>query len=124
MSIFWEMTSGGFPYSTLVGSTVVTYCVSVRRLLGDFLLREGGLGPYVSLCNDRFPWSLGVPPSSSTTVYGWVLLFLTHFAQCWLSRCVPLIVGRPKDFHCGGDSTGAVLDEVMVTATGAVVQMV
>ena len=41
----WELTSGGFSCSTLVGSTVDTCCVSLQRLLGYFLLRGGGLGP-------------------------------------------------------------------------------
>ena len=45
-------------------------------------------------------------------------------ALCWLSCCVPLIVGRPKDFLCGGDYTGAVLDKVIVCFTGAVIQTV
>ena len=31
MSTFWETTSGGIPYSVLVGSTVVTCCVSFQR---------------------------------------------------------------------------------------------
>ena len=52
------MTSGWIPYSALVGSTVDTCCVSLQRLLGCFLLCEGGLGPCLSLCNDRCPWSL------------------------------------------------------------------
>ena len=26
--------------------------------LGYFLLREGGLGPCLTLCNDKCPWSL------------------------------------------------------------------
>ena len=30
MSIFWEMTSGGFPFSSLVGSTVAACCVSIQ----------------------------------------------------------------------------------------------
>ena len=172
---FWEITSGRFPYSTPVGSTVVTCCVRLQRAVvpascprcrwqfwGNFawlvsrrteffvsslsvavlrvyaglvsrrtvflvsssmprsfdsgymftsvyrgfgvyfLLREGGLGPCLSLCNDRCPWSLVMPRSLSTTVVWLVLLVLTHFALCWLSRCVSLIVDRPKDFGCGG----------------------
>ena len=87
-----------------------------------FLLREGGLGPCLSLCNDRCPWSLVMPRSSWTTVVWLVLLVLTHLALCWLSRGVPLIVGRPKDFGCGGDFTGQFLEKVIVILTGAVVQ--
>ena len=34
---------------------------------------------------------------SSTTVAWLVVLVLSHLALCWLSRCDPLIVGRPKD---------------------------
>ena len=49
---------------------------------------------------------------SSTTVAWLVLLVLTHLALCWHSRCVPLTVGRPKDFGCGGVFTGAVLEQV------------
>ena len=33
-------------------------CVSLQRLWVYFLLREGGLGPCLSLCNDMCPWSL------------------------------------------------------------------
>ena len=88
-----------------------TCCVSLQRLLGYFLLREGGLGPCLSLCNDRCSWSLVMPRSSSTTVVWLVLLVLTHLALCWLSSCVPFIVGTPKDFGCSGDYTGAVLGQ-------------
>ena len=65
--------------------------------------------PCLSLCNDRCSWSLVMPRSSSTTRL--VLLALTHLALCWLSCCVPLMVGRPKDFGCGGEYTGALLGQ-------------
>ena len=51
--------------------------------------------------SEIFSWL--VPRSSSTTVAWLVLLVLTHLALCWHSRCVPLSVGRPKDFGGGGD---------------------
>ena len=53
---FREMTSGEFPYSTPVGSTVVTCLRQFTEAFDVFLLREGGLGPCLSLCNDRCLW--------------------------------------------------------------------
>ena len=60
-----------------------------------------------------FPSIVGwlVPRSSSTAVAWLVFMVLTHLALCWHSRCDPLIVGRPEDFDCGSDFTGAVLGQ-------------
>ena len=55
-----------------------------------------------------------VPPCSAPRrqmVYGWFCWFRRISRCVGISRCVPLIIDRPKDFGCGGDFTGAVLGQ-------------
>ena len=43
MDFFWETTSGGFPYSSLVGSTVDTCLRQFTEAFGFFLLFDAAL---------------------------------------------------------------------------------
>ena len=108
MSFLWEMTSGAFPFSTLVGSS----CVKVDWDPACSCATTGARGPSLCCARRRQWW------------YGCFCWFRRISRCVGFSRCVPLIVGRPKDFECGGDVTGAVLDKVIVCFTGAVVQTV
>ena len=81
--------------------------VSLQRLLWYFLLRGGGLGPCVSLCAR----GASLCHARRQRWYGWFCWFRRISRGVGFSRCVPLIVGRPKDFSCGGDFTGAVLGQ-------------
>ena len=71
-------------------------------------VKVGGLGPCLSLCNDRCPWSLVLPfmPCSSSTMVVWlVLLVPTHLAQCWLFPLCSLHCRQAQAFRlpCGVD---------------------
>ena len=76
---FWETTSGGFPYSSLVGSTVDTCLRQFTEALGFFLLFDAAL----------------------VVDNGGMAGFAT--SRCFgIARCVPLVCRQAQDFSHHG----------------------
>ena len=110
----------GFRIQLLLAQHWIHVYVSLRRLLENFLLREGGLGPCLSLCNDKCPWSLC--RARRRQWYGW-FCWLRCTSRCvGISRCVSPDGRRPKDLAVVAISQVHFLHKVIVFFTVAVVQ--
>ena len=115
MSIFWEMPSGGF--RTLVGSIVDT---CLRHFAEAFVVDNSGMAGFAG--DDALRAVSFSCRQARRLVCIMACMDQKDLAMCVHSRCDPFIVGRPKDFGCGGDSQVHFLDKVIMCCTGAVVQ--